>query len=85
LIEHISAGPEPQAATKEFLTIDDVALLMGVSRRTSARWVTHGTIPSAKIGGRRRVRRRDLDALFDPTVEKKQCGPGGWERSEQST
>jgi excisionase family DNA binding protein len=50
---------------KEFLSIRDVAALLGVSEWTVKNWVYDGHLPSAKIGGTRRIRRSAIDALFD--------------------
>jgi excisionase family DNA binding protein len=50
---------------REFLDAAQLAQLLGVSRRTAYRWIHDGEVPSARVGGVRRVRRSDLDALFD--------------------
>jgi excisionase family DNA binding protein len=42
----------------------DAAKLIGVSRATLYNLLDRGTIPSAEIGGSRRIRVADLERLF---------------------
>lgn len=48
----------------EALTTDQVARRLGLSRSTVATMICRGQMPSVKIGGARRVLRRDLDAYL---------------------
>jgi excisionase family DNA binding protein len=50
---------------REFLSIQQVAALLGVTEWTVKNWVSDGHLPSAKIGGTRRIRRSDIDSLFE--------------------
>ena len=50
---------------REFLSIRQVAALLGVTEWTVKNWVYDGHLPSAKIGGTRRIRRSDIDRLFE--------------------
>jgi excisionase family DNA binding protein len=64
---------QPQAETipvdtslslKEFLSIDEVASLLGASRRTIHRLLASNQIKAAKIGSRTIIKRSELDNLF---------------------
>jgi excisionase family DNA binding protein len=57
--------PDSALNSKEFLSANDLAALMGVHRRTVRLWLANGAIPSVRLGGARRVRRSDIDAMFD--------------------
>jgi excisionase family DNA binding protein len=35
---------------RRLLTVDDVAELLGVSRRTVYRWITEGVLPAFRLG-----------------------------------
>jgi excisionase family DNA binding protein len=50
---------------REFLSVKQAATLLGVSDWTVKAWVRKGHIPSRVIGGTRRIRRSDIDAIFD--------------------
>lgn len=52
-------GIQPGSAT-QFLTITQVATLVGVSERTVRRWIKHGWLPCLVIG---RTRRIPIDGL----------------------
>lgn len=54
-----SADTPPEA-----LTTDQVARQLGLSRSTVASMIGRGELASVKIGGARRVLRRDLDAYL---------------------
>jgi excisionase family DNA binding protein len=45
---------------KEYLSPEEVAELLSVTRRTVYNWLKSGRIPAMKIGGVWRVRRADL-------------------------
>ena len=47
---------------RPFLTIDDVARRLNVSKSTIERKIRSGEIPSMKIGRLRRIRAEDLEA-----------------------
>lgn len=50
---------------KDFLSIDEAAKLLGVSRRTFYRIIDHGEIIIKKLGRRTIVRRSDVDTYFE--------------------
>ena len=52
-------APEPVA-----LTTDQVARLLGLSRSTVTAMIGRRELPSVKVGGSRRVLRRELDAYL---------------------
>jgi excisionase family DNA binding protein len=56
--------PDSSRLPKEFLSTREMADIMGVTYRTAGRWVADGAVPSARIGGTRRIRRSDLEAMF---------------------
>ena len=53
---------EPQP---EMLTIDQVRVLMGVSKATVEGWVKKGDLPVFRLRATVRVRRSDLDRMID--------------------
>jgi excisionase family DNA binding protein len=62
----------------EFLTVPEVAELIGVHRATVRNWITLGHLPAFKAPGMRghlRVRRADLDAFIDGSTRAHQPTP----------
>jgi excisionase family DNA binding protein len=57
--------PKSPHSTKEFLSVRELSELLSVTDRTAANWVGRGVLPSARIGGIRRVRPADIEALFE--------------------
>lgn len=53
----------------EYVAVEYVARMLGVSRRTVCRWTDSGELPSFKFGPNRasavRIRRSDLDAFLE--------------------
>ncbi len=50
------------------LTVDEVATMHRVSRRTVERWIKNGDLPAAKLpGGLVRIEPADARALLTPT------------------
>lgn len=49
----------------EYMAPREAAALLGVTVRTIYQWITDGALPAAKIGGRWRVRRVDIDSLWE--------------------
>jgi excisionase family DNA binding protein len=60
-----SKASTPEAKPPEYLTIADLAALMRVSKDTAYTWANTGRVPASRVGGVWRVRRSDLEALFD--------------------
>lgn len=56
---------DPSITKKDFMSIDEAALLLGVSRRTFYRIIDRGEIAIKKLGRRTIVRRSDLDTYFE--------------------
>lgn len=50
---------------RELLTTSEAAVILRATQRTIYRWIEAGVLPAAKIGGRWRIRRKDVEALFD--------------------
>ena len=49
---------------KEFLSIKETAILLGVSERTLYRLMSNGTLPVHKLGRRPILKRSEIDQLF---------------------
>ena len=49
----------------EYMTPNEAAELLGVTPRTVYQWIKDKHLPAAKIGGRWRVRRVDIDSLWE--------------------
>lgn len=52
-------------AADEFLTTRQVAELLKLSEATVRKWCREGRLPAVKLGKSYRIRRSDLDRLFD--------------------
>ena len=50
---------------KTVLTPDEVAKVLGLSRRTVVGWLENGKLPGIKVGSRWRVKEEDLDKFID--------------------
>lgn len=50
---------------KTVLTPDEVAKVLGLSRRTVVGWLESGKLPGIKVGNRWRVKEEDLDKFID--------------------
>lgn len=50
---------------KDFLSIKEAAVLIGVSERTLYRLMKNGSLKAHKLGGRTIIRRADVDQLFN--------------------
>ena len=49
--------------SKELLTIDEVAEMLKVSKMTLHRWDKNGVLKKIEVGGHRRYRRSDIEAV----------------------
>ena len=54
----------------EWLTLKQAAELVGVTTRTVQNWIKNGKIKGYQVVGRIRVKRSDVDALYQPKEEK---------------
>lgn len=54
----------------ELFTIDEVATILKVSKMTLHRWDKEGILTKIDIGGQRRYRRPDVEALIEKRKEK---------------
>jgi len=50
--------------TKEFLSVKETCLLLGVSRMSLHRYIKQGILPSKKIGGRVIISREQINLIF---------------------
>ena len=55
----------------EWLTLRQAAELVGVTPRTVQNWIKNGKIKGYQVVGRIRVKRSDVDALYQPKEEKR--------------
>ena len=58
--------------SKELLSIEEVADMLKVSKMTLYRWNLNDTLPKIEIGGKRRYRRADVEAIIEQRNGKKQ-------------
>ena len=58
--------------SKELLSIEEVADMLKVSQMMLYRWNLNDTLPKIEIGGKRRYRRADVEAIIEQRNEKKQ-------------
>lgn len=56
--------------SKELLTIDEVAEMLKVSKMTLHRWDKSGILTKVDVGGMRRYRRSDVEAITKKRKEK---------------
>ena len=54
--------------SKEFLSIKEACLLIGVSRMTLHRYIKSNRLTVSKLGGRIIIKRIDIDNLLNPTI-----------------
>ena len=60
-----TAGGQESAGLKALLTARDLQRVFTVSKRTLSRWCKKGELPMpARIGGRSRWRREDIDGVL---------------------
>lgn len=55
---------------REWYSPEDVADLYDVSISTVYRWTSEGRLPGYKVGGVRRYKREDVEALAEPIEPK---------------
>ena len=58
-------APERVAEHAEFLSVEDVSAMLRITPQTIRRHIREGKLPAARFGRFWRVRRTDLEALFD--------------------
>jgi len=59
------AATRPYPREKKYLSTRDLASLMSVTPDTARHWVAIGAVPSVRIGGTRRIRRADIEEIFE--------------------
>lgn len=64
-IKQIKAKPVEDLRQHEYLTVDESARLVRISRRTLYRMNERGELPFTKLSRRTVVRRSDIDRLFE--------------------
>lgn len=55
----------------EILNLDEAANLLKISVVTARRWCANGKLPAVKIGNHYRIRKADIDKLFDDKIKDK--------------
>lgn len=68
--ERIKNKPIEDLKTQEFLTVDETARLVRISRRTLYRLIERRELHTTKLGRRTVIRRVDIDKLFEPVSSK---------------
>jgi excisionase family DNA binding protein len=58
-------APERVADSVEFLNVEEVAAMLRISPQTIRKHIREGKLPAARFGHFWRVRRFDLEELFD--------------------
>ena len=61
-----------RSSSDDWLTLEEAATIIGLSRFTVGRFVRAGTIAATRAGGRIRVQRSALDAY----IEQQRIAPG---------
>ncbi len=55
---------DPILQQKQFLSIEETALLLGASRRTIQRLIAKSSLKAGKLGSRSIIKRNEIDKLF---------------------
>lgn len=66
----IKTEPIEAVKAKEFLSINDVCKLIGISRRTVYRLIEQGNLKKIKVGTRTILKRAELDKLLEQPTPK---------------
>jgi len=53
--------PKDQQGQSQYLTMNEIAAILQVSRRTVYRWIRMGELQIVQIGGTKRIDKRDID------------------------
>ena len=56
----------------EFLTVKEVAELLKMSEATVRKWCREGVLPAVKLGKSYRIRRSDIDKLFEKAAREQE-------------
>ncbi len=64
IIQNNKIAYNPEINSKDFLSIKETSSLLGISERTIFRLVKSGVLISNKVGGRRILKRSDINKLF---------------------
>jgi excisionase family DNA binding protein len=59
-----------EVQSKDYLSVADVCLLIGISRRTIYRMIGRNELQAGKFGKRTIIRRADIDSIFTQPVTK---------------
>jgi excisionase family DNA binding protein len=66
--QEIIVQPIKTIQERDFLSLDEAAMLLGVSRTTLYRMRKEGAIQFAVIGKKKVISRKSIDQLFNPTT-----------------
>ena len=61
----------------QFLTVPQVAAVLGIGQGSVKRWIAAGVLPSVKLGRHRRVSQRQLDGFLS-RLERDGYVPPAW-------
>lgn len=53
---------------EDYISTGEAAKMIGVSYRTLQRYIEKNVIPSVKVGGKRLIKRSDIEKLFKGTL-----------------
>ncbi len=58
-------APERVADNVKFLSVEEVSAMLRISPQTIRKHIREGKLPAARIGAKWRMRKSDLEALFE--------------------
>ncbi len=67
--ESISTNQITELQAKDYLSVSEACMIIGISRRTLYRLIKLGKVPVGKFGNRTIIRRLDIDGIFIPINE----------------
>ena len=56
---------DKRTGQEEYLTVEELSTMLRITPQTIRKHIRNGKMPAARFGSKWRVRRGDLEALFD--------------------